>query len=257
MDKLLPHPSEEERHKSSSTEHPPAQTGEGYRRRPLQQYLAGECVSSIATFHHTNTLVLAGTSSKMIKCVDLRASGQGGGGAAAGAGGNGGEGNLAFSIPTRSIFNLCTSVVYPYLFASSEDGLSGVVKLWDTRFLRSNFSHPGLLNNDGAGFGTGLGNSGSMAEEVCSYAADGLGGVVALRWDQRRSERGGQRLGIGTKEGGVVMYDVLSGETVDAKEEEEGFGNRGARAVESAARWTTLAGVKNSKSTRRNRLLSN
>ena len=237
-EKLVPHHAWEERPTDPQAGTTTANS-EGSRKRPLQQYLAGECVNSIATFHHTNTLVLAGTSSKMIKCVDLRAPGQmelSGGSTATTTPV---EGNLAFSLPTRSIFNLCTSALYPHLFASCEDGLSGTVKLWDTRFLRSSTNHPGLKTNVGY-----TNPAGTLAEEVCSYEAAGRGGVVALRWDQRESGQGGQRLGIGTKEGGVIMYDVLSGETVDSRQEAAEFGR--SEGSTKGSQWTTLAGVKNS-----------
>jgi hypothetical protein len=129
---------------------------------------------------------------------------------------------------------LCTSKSYPHLFASCEDGLTGVVKVWDTRFLRSNTGHPGLVNP----------NNHNLAGEICSYEASGKGGIVALRWDQQESGRGGQRLGIGTKEGGVLMFDVLSGETSEVQGESQ-FGRSN---VTSGQQWTTMIGVKSSKS---------
>ena len=215
--------------RSAQTSSTPDNTGDGTRRRPLQQYLPSECVNSVATFHHTNMLVLAGTSSKAIKCVDLRAPGQSG---QAEASQTSGDSSLAFSLSTRSIFNLCTSGLYPHLFASCEDGLTGVVKVWDTRFLKSNTGHPGLVNP----------NNHNLAGEICSYEATGRGGIAALRWDQQESGRGGQRLGIGTKEGGVLMFDVLSGETTESREEVQ-FG-RSSQPV--GQQWTTLIDVKNS-----------
>jgi hypothetical protein len=263
VEKLRPYPFTEEDHRRPNIDYlnpdPQANTSDGSRRRPLQQYLPGECVNSVSTFTHTNTLVLAGTSSKAIKCIDLRVPGASAEGANTGGqnsnpGESTGMGNLAFSLPTRAIYNLCTSTLYPHLFASCEDGLSGAVKIWDTRFLRSGTDHPGLFNFDI----NKDNNNNSLLSDPCSYDS-GRGGVVALRWDQRESGRGGQRLGIGTKEGGVILYDVLSGETVDTtKDEGEGeggglgsdFGRSGSRrgGRSGGVKWTTLAGVKNSQS---------
>ena len=215
--------------RSAQTSSTPENAGDGTRRRPLQQYLPSECVNSVATFHHTNTLVLAGTSSKAIKCIDLRAPGQSGQAEAPQASG---DSSVAFSLSTRSIFNLCTSELYPHLFASCEDGLTGVVKVWDTRFLKSNTGHPGLVNP----------KNHDLAGEICSYEATGRGGIVTLKWDQQDSGRGGQRLGIGTKEGGVLMFDILSGETTETREEV----SFGRSSLPTGQQWTTMIGVKNS-----------
>lgn len=231
---------------AAESNHPPP-TSTPLRRTPLQQYLPSDSVNSVATFSHTNTLALAGTSSRFIKCIDLRAPGHGGSGENAdnstGIGAKtptSGETSLAFKLSTRSILNLTSSPLYPHLFASSEDGLSGVVKIWDTRFLKTTTStpHPGLINT----------NNHDLGAEICTFEASGRGGVVGLQWDLTPSERGGSQLGVGTKDGGVMIFDVMSGETVQnpSTDDESGFDRH--RKPSPRRQWTSMTGVKTSES---------
>jgi hypothetical protein len=133
----------------------------------------------------------------------------------------------------------------------------GIVKIWDTRFLRTG-SHPSFASSSGTGAGgftvgfglggtagTGAGaTTGQGSGEICSYEASGRGGISNLVWDPYASGRGGQRLGVGTKEGGVLVFDVQSGQTVDGGREPR-FG-RPEGEVKGSGGWTVMTGVKSS-----------
>ncbi|KAJ9112599.1 hypothetical protein QFC19_000619 [Naganishia cerealis] len=200
--------------------------GTGNLVQPIQQLLPSETINCVETLHDSVSLVLASSNAKLIRLLDLRTripstaantaavTPQAHAGittyqptipsrlsasipslqppaashhtTSAPSPAVSAEMNVGWSTTTRAVYNLVSSRANPYLVASNEEGLGGIVRIWDTRY-----AHSDVLNLEA-----------------------GRGGVSVLQWDEDARGRGGQRLGVGTRDGGVLVYDVVSGDMV-------------------------------------------
>ncbi|KAJ9124538.1 hypothetical protein QFC24_003330 [Naganishia onofrii] len=203
--------------------------GTGSSAQPIQQLLPSETINCVETLHDSVSLVLASSNAKLIRLLDLRTRIPSSSTSTAPvtpqvhAGittyqptipsrlsasiaslhppaashhnpsttpspGVSAELHVGWSTTTRAVYNLVSSRANPYLVASNEEGLGGIVRIWDTRYAHS---------------------------DVLNFEA-GRGGVGVLQWDEDTRGRGGQRLGVGTRDGGVLVYDVVSGDMVSS-----------------------------------------
>lgn len=157
------------------------------KNSPTQSLFPGETVTSIEPLSSPHTLLVA-TGGRNIRLVDHRAA-------------QSASGTAALSWTTRAINGLTASGDY---FASYEEGLAGIVKVFDLRFPTVSGAVTPLASQQGGSAGT----------EVASYTA-GNGGVTRLAWrscnqiqDSASTTR--EALGVGTKAGGVIIMDLTS-----------------------------------------------
>lgn len=225
--------------------------------QPIQSYFPSESISSIATFKNTNSLVIAGGSTKkVLTCFDLRSPVPSAAtrtrakdtGATTPTPMISGDSSVAFSIPnTKAIWNITTSTLYPHLIASSEDTPGTIVKIWDMRFLRPT---PSYLTSSSGHSPAHLSTSPTSSTnpdythngEVCTFDVGRRGGsVVAMRWEP--NHKGCASLGVGTRDGGILVFDVVSGELVD-----DGRGRQeGTDAPTRRKQWTTMTSLRGCK----------
>lgn len=229
--------------------------GTGNSAQPIQQLLPSETINSVETLHDSVSLVIASSNAKLIRLLDLRtripstAASAGPATPQAHAGittyqptipsrlsasiaslhpptashhptttpspAVSAELNVGWSTTTRAVYNLASSRENPYLVASNEEGLGGIVRIWDTRYAHS---------------------------DVLNFEA-GRGGVSVLQWDEDTRGRGGQRLGVGTRDGGVLVYDVVSGDMVSAAAGDTLEDERERQHVDGAS-WAAVTHVR-------------
>ncbi|GMK59926.1 hypothetical protein CspeluHIS016_0901430 [Cutaneotrichosporon spelunceum] len=158
--------------------------------RHLQQYCASEAVHSLAWAPGSGHELLVGANNKALRMYDLRAPTRDSGGISGGA---------AVHWATRAVHFITPDPQKKQRLASVEPGQGGsIVRLWDVR-------RPGL--------------------ELASFEVADPSGVVALEWTGGTGQTG---LGVGTREGGVNLWEVVSG------------GER----VDGADNWTYCGGVR-------------
>lgn len=166
--------------------------GDGVRH--LQQYCASEAVHSLAWMPASAHELLAGANNKSLRLYDLRAPTRDSGGVGGGA---------VVHWATRAVHYVTPDPQKKQRLASVEAGPAGsVVRLWDVR-------RPG--------------------QELASFEVADASGVVALEWTGGTGQTG---LGVGTREGGVNLWEVVSG---------------GERA-DGADNWTYCGGVRHGES---------
>jgi WD40 repeat protein len=162
--------------------------GDGVRH--LQQYCASEAVHSLAWVPGSAHELLAGANNKALRLYDLRSPTRDAGGVSGGA---------VVHWATRAVHFVTPDPQKKQRLASVEAGPGGsVVRLWDVR-------RPG--------------------QELASFEVADPSGVVALEWTGGTGQTG---LGVGTREGGVNVWEVVSG---------------GERA-DGADNWTYCGGVR-------------
>jgi WD40 repeat protein len=160
--------------------------------RHIQQYCPSEQVNSVAFLPSSYTL-LASTNGKQIRLYDLRAPSLANSATASPREPGAASGPAASVWLTRGVFGLTPDPQNSDRFASWEPVQGGsTVRMWDIR----------------------------KTGEVLSF--DVGPGVVGLSW-----MAGG--LGVGTREGGVGVWDIVSGTLLDGEE------------------WTTIGGMRQSK----------
>nr|XP_031857269.1 uncharacterized protein CI109_007324 [Kwoniella shandongensis]KAA5524341.1 hypothetical protein CI109_007324 [Kwoniella shandongensis] len=183
--------------------------------RAIQQYCPSEQVNSVSFVPRTTQHLLASSSNKTIRLFDLRTpSYTTGTNAAAGAGAGTGTGANSPREPhggasmagassqwlTRAVHDITPNPDDTNIFASYEitpGTANSVVKLWDVR---------------------------RVGYEVLSFDVPG-GGVMGLKWTEK-----GDKLGVGTKEGGVGLWEVINGRRMEDE-----------KVVEE---WMTLGGMR-------------
>jgi WD40 repeat protein len=161
--------------------------------RHIQQYCPSEQVNSVA-FLPTSYSVLASTNNRQIRLFDLRAPSLSSGNASPRepAAASGGASSVWL---TKAVYSLTPDPSVANRFASWESAQGGgTVRIWDAR----------------------------KTGEVLSF--DVNEGIVELCW-----MKGG--LGVGTREGGVGVWEIISGRPVDGDE------------------WATMGEMRQSKST--------
>lgn len=159
--------------------------------RHVQQYCASEAVHSLAWVPGSAHELLASANNKAIRMYDLRAPTRDAGGISGGAVVHWATRAVHFVTPDPERRNRLGSV------EMSPSG--GIVKLWDTR-------RPG--------------------SELASFEVADSSGVVSLEWTGGTGAQ--TALGVGTREGGVNIWEVVSG------------GER----PDGADNWTYVGGVR-------------
>jgi WD40 repeat protein len=142
--------------------------------RHIQHYCPSETVNSVSFLHSELYHLLASSSNKIIRLFDLRSPANINT-AAQTAG--------TASWTTRAVWGLSPDPTNEHRFASYEDGGQGLVRIWDRR-------RPGA--------------------DLLGFEAGG-GGVCQISWETGWTSRG--RLGVATREGGVSVWDVISGQS--------------------------------------------
>lgn len=205
--------------------------------QPIQQLLPSETINAVDTLADSVSLILASSNGKTIRLLDLRTRLPSSNTSSSTPLAHqpavpsrlsssllgttppptqAQETNVAWSTQTRATYHLTSSPRDPHLFASAEEGLGGTVRLWDTRYERGD-----VLNFEAA-----------------------RGGIIHLAWDEDSPH-----LGVGTRDGGVLVYDVVGGALTshegEGQGEHEGWAAlthvRGAsRPVQSLASFTFL-----------------
>lgn len=183
--------------------------------QPIQQLLPSETINAVDTLPNSVSLILASSNSKIIRLLDLRtrlpsstnstnpqtpatphqptvpsrlsASVLG---SSTTTQTTPQDLQVSWSTATRAVYHLSAAPLSHHLVASAEEGLGGTVRIWDTRYAQGD-----VLNFEAA-----------------------RGGVIHLGWDENDGGRGGERLGVGTRDGGVLVYDVVSGQVVSDQE---------------------------------------
>lgn len=135
---------------------------------PTARFCPSESVNSVETSFFSPSTVYVSSATRQVRILDTR---------------SGWPDAVVWSVGSRAVYNLSACPSNEHLFASSEEGLSGVVRVWDARM---------------------------NAVEVLNVET-GRGGVAGLSWNAARPTQ----LGVGTKEGGVLVYDVLSNQADD------------------------------------------
>ncbi|WVQ80889.1 hypothetical protein IAT38_002996 [Cryptococcus sp. DSM 104549] len=166
-----------------TTSLPALKTPSASEPRYIQQYCPSEQVHSVAFIPRTTHQLLASAGNKHLRLYDLRAP-------APGSTGHGGLGSNAAAMAgavvqwtTRAVNALTPNPVQEHLFASYESmpgAKESTARLWDTRHTNG---------------------------EVLSFEQPGA--VVGMQW------LGGSKLGVGTKENGVRLWDVVNGKKVE------------------------------------------
>lgn len=184
-------------------------TPNGTSSQPIQQLLPSETINAVDTLAGSVSLILASSNAKIIRLLDLRTripSSTNSPNPATPAAtayqpavpsrlsasvlGNTPaqptphDLHVSWSTATRAVYHLSAAPLNAHLIASAEEGLGGTVRIWDTRYAQGD-----VLNFEAA-----------------------RGGVIHLGWDE--SGGNGERLGVGTRDGGVLVYDVVSGQVV-------------------------------------------
>lgn len=182
-----------------------------YDRNIIQQWLHTETVTSLSFMPHTTDLIVAGVSHRWIRLFDLRSpSGVVG---FTGSNTTSGSGTATpsttstnpQSIPTKSVYGLCTNPFDHHQFASF--GEDGVVRIWDHRYFTSpvlSFSERDALA-DGADINsiTAIEFSKTRRGSILSLEKDAY--VVRL-WDTIRAtveERWDYDISIGSRQGNI------------------------------------------------------
>lgn len=143
----------------------------------------------------SSTELLASAGNKVIRLYDLRVPMREVGGLSGGA---------VVHWQTRAVHYITPDPDRPKRLASVEPTpQGGIVRLWDTRRPNS---------------------------ELCALDVQEGGGIVSLEW--AAGAGGGGSLGIGTKEGGVSLWDIATAGTRNDGTDE----------------WTTIGGMRNSES---------
>jgi hypothetical protein len=159
--------------------------------QPIQSYLPSETVTAIETLNRHPSTILVSTAGRMIRLIDFRVP------ATTTTSGPGGQTQSSITWQTKAAHGLAAS---NHLFAGYEEGLSGIVKIFDIRFpISSSGSATPLASQPGGG--------GSSNGEVGSYLAGGS--VTGLGW-RLKKEGGFENLAVGVREGGVNVLDVVS-----------------------------------------------
>lgn len=211
----------------------------GPASQPIQQLLPSETINAVDTLPGSVSLILASSNSKIIRLLDLRTRLPSSTNSpnpqtpatayqptvpsrlSASVLGNTPQApqdlQVSWSTATRAVYHLSAAPLNQHLVASSEEGLGGTVRIWDTRYAQGD-----VLNFEAA-----------------------RGGVIHLGWDESGGH--GERLGVGTRDGGVLVYDVVSGQVVSEQVPSEGASwaalthVRGAsRPLQSLASYTFL-----------------
>lgn len=161
--------------------------------RRLQQYCASEVVHSVAWVADSSHELLASAGNKVMRLYDLRAPAREGAGLGGGA---------AIHWQTRAVHYITPDPDRPKRLASVETTpQGGIVRLWDTRRPNS---------------------------ELCALEVVDGSGVVSLEW--ATGAPGGGALGVGTREGGVSIWDIATG----------------GKRSDGTDDWTTIGGMRNS-----------
>jgi hypothetical protein len=145
---------------------------------PIQTMLTSESITAVETLWHRQA-ILVSTGGRVIRLLDLRTN----------------SNQAAITWQTKAAHGLAAS---EYLFAGYEDGLSGIVKVFDIRFPVSSGAATPLASHPGGGSG-----------EVASYTAGG-GSVIGVAWRPPREGVTRETLAIGLREAGVIALDVVS-----------------------------------------------
>lgn len=132
---------------------------------PKSKFCPSESVNCLDSFYHSVSQIVVSSSARQIRILDTRLAW---------------PDAVGWNVSSRAVYNLSVCRGNQHLFASSEEGLGGIVRVWDTRM---------------------------TAGEVMNLEAN-RGGVAGLSWNPVKASQ----LGVGTKEGGVLVYDVLSGD---------------------------------------------
>lgn len=135
---------------------------------PTARFCPSESVNSVETSFFSPSTVYVSSATRQVRILDTR---------------SGWPDAVVWSVGSRAVYNLSACPSNEHLFASSEEGLSGIVRIWDARM---------------------------NAVEVLNVET-GRGGVACLSWNAARP----MQLGVGTKEGGVLVYEVLSSSQAD------------------------------------------
>lgn len=189
-------------------------TPNGTQSQPIQQLLPSETINAVETLAGSVSLILASSNAKIIRLLDLRTRIPSSTNSpnpatpatayqpavpsrlSASVLGNTPaqpiphDLHVSWSTSTRAVYHLSAAPLNAHLVASAEEGLGGTVRIWDTRYAQGD-----VLNFEAA-----------------------RGGVIHLGWDE--SGGNGERLGVGTRDGGVLVYDVVSGQVVTSSTSE-------------------------------------
>ncbi|WOO76939.1 SEH-associated protein 4 [Vanrija pseudolonga] len=161
--------------------------------RHVQQYCPSEAVQSVAWVPKSSTEVMASANSKVIRLYDLRAPAA----AAAPSPRDPSAASMAGAAiqwSTRAVYTITPNPDRPQRLASVEQSpAGGIVRLWDTR-------RPGIellnlpLEHDWSGGGASS-------------------SIVSLEWMRTPGmpDFGASALGVGTREGGISIWDIISG----------------------------------------------
>lgn len=182
--------------------------------RHVQQYCPSEAVQSVAWVPKSSTEVIASANSKVIRLYDLRAPAA----AAAPAPREPSAASMAGAAiqwSTRAVYTITPDPDRPQRLASVEQSpAGGIVRLWDTR-------RPGieLLNLSLEHDWSGGGASSS---------------IVSLEWMRTPGmpDFGASALGVGTREGGISIWDIVSG----------------PQRADGLDEWTSVGGMRQGKS---------
>ncbi len=187
-----------------------------HTNQPIQTLLPSEAVTSIETIAQSPHTILVSTAGRTIRLIDIRTP----------------TPTTATSLgPTQSSITWQTKASHgltssEYLFAGYEDGLSGIVKVFDIRYpLSASGAATPLASQPSGGNTTG---------EVASFFAGGS--VTGIGWRSKtEAEYGRGTLAVGMREGGVTVLDVVTMS-----------GAREGMDIEGEEIWTGFTGCKKS-----------